>query len=45
MKHGGERGFTVHEVENQLKKFLCINRCPKLSWDDVIDMFIIRKFE
>ena len=41
LKHGHEKGFTVQEVEYNLKRFLIINRTTKLSWDDVIDMFLV----
>lgn len=44
VKHGQEKGFTVFEVEYNLKRFLIINRTSKISWDDVIDMFLANKF-
>eukprot|EP00347_Sterkiella_histriomuscorum_P015088 403358362 len=42
-KHGNEKGFTIYEVEYNLKRFLIINGHTKLSWDDVIDMFLSNK--
>jgi hypothetical protein len=44
-KHGQERGFTVNEVENSLKKFLIVNVNAQISWDDVIDMFLSNKIQ
>lgn len=42
-RHQNEKGFSVQEVELSLKKFLMVQASNRLSWDDVIDMFIIRK--
>lgn len=42
-RHPNEKGFTIQEVELNLKRFLMVNASNKLSWDDVIDMFITRK--
>jgi hypothetical protein len=45
-KHGHEKGFTVQEVELNLRRFLIMNRgSSKLTWDDVIDMFLANKFQ
>ncbi|CDW88747.1 UNKNOWN [Stylonychia lemnae] len=42
-KHGNEKGFTIQEVEFNLRRFLIINNTSRLSWDDVIDMFLSNK--
>jgi len=42
-KHGNEKGFTIQEVEFNLRRFLIINNNSRLSWDDVIDMFLSNK--
>jgi hypothetical protein len=42
-RHGTEKGFTLKEVENGLQSMLHEKRqalCG-ISWDDVIDMFIV----
>jgi hypothetical protein len=45
-KHGTEKGFSVQEVELNLRRFLIVNRgSSKLTWDDVIDMFLTNKFQ
>lgn len=54
--HGYEKGFTVSEVEFNIKRFLISgpitamnalarSSAPRLSWDDVIDMFITNKLQ
>jgi len=40
IRHANEKGFTIYEVDYNLKRFLETNRTHYLSWDDVIDMFL-----
>ena len=44
LRHGNERGYTVREVESNLKRIFigrqASNGSRGVSWDDVIDMFI-----
>ncbi len=45
-KHCHEKGFSVQEVELNLRRQLLMNRgSTKISWDDVIDMFLGNKFQ
>ena len=44
-RHGSERGFTSKEVESSLRRLILSKKVrggvSSVSWDEVIDLFII----